>query len=90
MLHALPLLHLQDCGVEKDADGDEDVALRHLYHQRQRNREAFEDSRRDPEETVKLVKVFKFADEHGELSTLLLLHSHAICPHLSSHVARAL
>ncbi len=33
---------------------------------------------RDPEETAKLVQAFKFADEHGQVSTSLLLHSHAI------------
>jgi hypothetical protein len=45
---------------------------------------------RNPEETVRLVLAFKFVDEHGEVSTSLLLHSHAMCPHLSSRVARAL
>ena len=35
---------------------------------------------RNPEETVRLVQAFKFADEHGEVSASLLLHCHAMRP----------
>ncbi len=81
--------------MEKDADGDEGVALRATFIISDRGIVRHAEIAdlpigRNPEETVRLVQAFKFADEHGEVNTARLLHSHAMCPRLSSRVARAL
>jgi hypothetical protein len=81
---------LQDYGVEKDAGGDEGVALRATFIISDKGIVRHAEIAdlpigRNPEETVRLVQAFKFADEHGEV----LLHSHAMRPHLTSRAARA-
>jgi alkyl hydroperoxide reductase subunit AhpC len=85
---------LQDYGVEKDAGGDEGVALRATFIISDKGIVRHAEIAdlpigRNPEETVRLVQAFKFADEHGEVSASLLLHSHAMRPHLTSRAARA-
>ena len=76
----LPPLSQQDYGVEKDADGDEGVALRATFIISDKGIVRHAEIAdlpigRNPEETVRLVQAFKFADEHGEVSASLLLHT---------------
>ncbi len=63
----------QAYGVEKDADGDEGVALRATFIISDkgiiRHAEIADlPIGRNPEETVRLVQAFKFTDEHGQVS----------------------
>jgi alkyl hydroperoxide reductase subunit AhpC len=59
--------------VEKDADGDEGVALRATFIISDKGIVRHAEIAdlpigRNPEETVRLVQAFKFADEHGQVS----------------------
>ncbi len=63
---------LQDYGVEKDADGDEGVALRATFIISDKGIVRHAEIAdlpigRNPEETVRLVQAFQFADEHGQV-----------------------
>ncbi len=63
---------VQDYGVEKDADGDEGVALRATFIISDKGIVRWAEVAdlpigRNPVETVRLVQAFKFSDEHGQV-----------------------
>ena len=63
---------MQDYGVEKDADGDEGVALRGTFIISDKGIVRWAEVAdlpigRNPVETVRLVQAFKFSDEHGQV-----------------------